>query len=210
MGHATSIAAFAIACAIIAPMIASGQDLSKPVNIATPISDTLFGRIDTNVRGTESDGPEVISMSPATYNARTLTDRPTLYWFLSLNTESAVRFALREVANRVSTTVLECEVPGPIAAGVHTIRLADHGVVLRTDRRYSWFVRFQSAGARDPVDSTSFINFGDLGGAAAMRGQLSGASPQIRYAETRSSVLVRRTCHHRRSRGPGAAVEGLS
>src|SRR5688500_2703714 len=132
-----------VVCVGVAPAIAAAQELSLPVDIARPASEKPLVRIDSNVRGSASGPPEVISMTPGRYNARTLSDRPTLYWFLSKDTKGAVRVTVRETGARSAKPVFECEVAGPIAAGVHTVKLADHGVGLQNTREYSWFVRLQ-------------------------------------------------------------------
>ena len=181
MLRARHLVRLVIFCIGVATAIAAAQELSQPVEIARPASEKPLVRIDSNVRGSASGLPEVISMTPGRYNARTLSDRPTLYWYLSKDTKGAVRVTLRETGARSAKPVFECEVAGPIAAGVHTVKLADHGVALQNTREYSWFVRLQNPDAKEPVASTSFIEFGDLASAAALRNELAGATPQQRY-----------------------------
>ena len=70
--------------------------------------------------------------------ARTASPSPTLYWYLSPAVDQPLEFVL---ADQVSIDpALELTLPPPHRAGIHALRLADHGVELVPGRRYDWFV----------------------------------------------------------------------
>ncbi len=70
--------------------------------------------------------------------AYTSQEQPTLYWYLAQETTTRIDVTLRDESS--VKPLLEVQVPLPAAAGVHAVRLADHGVRLRPDTNYLWFV----------------------------------------------------------------------
>jgi hypothetical protein len=68
----------------------------------------------------------------------TTEEQPTLYWYLAEPTTLRIDFTIRDETS--VEPLLEVELPRPVRTGVHAVRLADHGVRLRTGTRYLWFV----------------------------------------------------------------------
>jgi hypothetical protein len=74
--------------------------------------------------------------------ARTLSARPTLYWYLSEDTDRSLELVL---ADRISIDpLLEVTMEGPVAAGIHRLQLAEHGIALEPGKEYRWFVSLES------------------------------------------------------------------
>jgi hypothetical protein len=72
----------------------------------------------------------------------TTRDTPTIYWYVSEPVESPVEVTLTttEPLKDATPPALEITLQPPIGKGVHALRLADHGVVLKPGVEYQWFV----------------------------------------------------------------------
>lgn len=68
----------------------------------------------------------------------TVDAQPVLYWYLSGDTKARIDVTIVDEAS--VTPVLETTIAGPLAPGVHPIRLADHQVSLAPGINYQWFV----------------------------------------------------------------------
>lgn len=70
--------------------------------------------------------------------AHTTHTQPTLYWYLGRPSTTRIVVTVRD---RTSVEpLLEVDVPPPAQAGIHALRLADHGVELAPEVDYLWFV----------------------------------------------------------------------
>ncbi len=67
----------------------------------------------------------------------TTQEQPTLYWYLAEPTSARIDFTIRDEPS--VEPLLELQLP-PTEPGIHALRLADHGVRLRPDANYQWFV----------------------------------------------------------------------
>jgi hypothetical protein len=74
----------------------------------------------------------------------TTQEKPTIYWFVSQAVNTPVAMELTLISNEslqaASKPLLEITLQPPLAKGVHALRLADHGITLRPDVEYQWFV----------------------------------------------------------------------
>jgi hypothetical protein len=68
----------------------------------------------------------------------TISEQPTLYWFISSATTLPVEVAISDP--RATKPLLETRLPGPVQPGVHRIKLADYGVRLAPGVAYRWSV----------------------------------------------------------------------
>jgi hypothetical protein len=68
----------------------------------------------------------------------TVSDQPSLYWFISSSTSLPVEVAVADP--RKVEPVMEARLSSPVAAGVHRIRLADFGIRLEPGVAYRWSV----------------------------------------------------------------------
>ena len=68
----------------------------------------------------------------------TVSEQPSLYWHISSATSYPVELTIMDP--RRIEPLLETRLPGPVEAGLHRVRLADHGVRLDPDVEYRWYV----------------------------------------------------------------------
>jgi Domain of Unknown Function (DUF928) len=102
-----------------------------------PLRGAPGGRIGGGTRGS---GREVfvLSVLAPDHSALTVSEQPTLYWFISSATSIPIEVTVMDL--RTTQPVLETRLAAPVAPGVHRIRLADHGVRLERGVPYRWFV----------------------------------------------------------------------
>ena len=114
----------------------------------------------------------------------TTAEAPTLYWFLAEPTSTRMDLTLRD--ERSVEPLLEVELPTPASAGIHALRLSDHGVKLGSDQNYQWFVSLVPDPERRSKDfvAGAWIRRSDL--APELRQRLAaapGAGAAFLYAE---------------------------
>ena len=164
------------------PVDLTGQGLSGSVLFVKPANPKPFGRIDATIRGARGGGIELMSMTPKSEGPLTTTAQPTLYWFLSGKTDSAATFLLRRHGSRSPTAMFECEIRGPIPAGVHEIKLSSYKVSLESNTDYSWSIKLQNAAETQKIDTImSYIVVPDLRAIADFREKVTATSPENRY-----------------------------
>jgi hypothetical protein len=95
-----------------------------------------------------SDAPLVVALAPD-HLGLTVNEQPNLYWYLEK--DSAIRVDFTLIDEESVNPLLEITVAGPLRGGVHTVRLADHGLSLQPGRWYEWSVAVLTGG-RDPSD----------------------------------------------------------
>jgi hypothetical protein len=127
------------AAAALALMLAFG-DLPRLVRAESPYVPPEPGsperRIGAGTRGQGRFGT-LLLLAPD-HLGHTIREQPVLYWYLAQPTDTRIDVTLRDESS--VEPLLEVQVPLPAKAGVHAFRLADHGVRLRADRNYLWFV----------------------------------------------------------------------
>lgn len=102
-----------------------------------PLRGAPGGRVGGGTRGS---GREVfvLSVLAPDHSGLTVSDQPSLYWFISSVTSSPVEVTVMDP--RATEPVLETRIPPPVQPGVHHFRLADHGVRLSPGVPYRWYV----------------------------------------------------------------------
>jgi hypothetical protein len=80
----------------------------------------------------------VLTVLAPDHSALTVSEQPSLFWFISGSTSLPIEVTLMDV--RTTQPVLETRLTPPAAPGVQRIRLADHGVRLEPGVPYRWFV----------------------------------------------------------------------
>lgn len=118
------------------------QTKAAPTAVALPVyKPPLRGAPGGRVGGgTRGSGREVfvLSVLAPDHSGLTITDQPSLYWFISSVTSSPVEVTVMDP--RATEPVLETRIPPPVQPGVHRLRLADHGVRLSPGVPYRWYV----------------------------------------------------------------------
>ncbi len=164
------------------PGASVAQELSEPVRFIRPANPKPLGRIDSTVRGNATGGIRLIPMTPKDDGPMTATAQPQLHWYISGPTELSATFSLRKHPSVSPSPILECEVRGPIAAGVHEIRLRDYGVALDSSADYGWYVRLNEPTGTKPLTViTSYIVVPDLSRIGGLGEETVSASPEARY-----------------------------
>jgi len=82
--------------------------------------------------------PRVRVLAPADHVGLTARPSPTLYWYLSATTRTRVELTL--VDDDAIEPLVQLSLPGPVAAGVHSLALEPLGVALAPGKTYRWFV----------------------------------------------------------------------
>jgi hypothetical protein len=102
-----------------------------------PLRGAPGGRLGGGTRGTGRD-VFVLSVLAPDHSGLTQHEQPSLYWYISNPTALPVEFTIMDPT--AVQPLLEMRIPGPISAGIHEIRLADHGIRLAPDAVYRWYV----------------------------------------------------------------------
>ena len=77
-------------------------------------------------------------MLAPTHEGITARESPTLYWYLPAATPLSVAVSI--ASDEAPAPLLEQTLPGPLAAGIHSTSLAEHGARLAPGIAYRWFV----------------------------------------------------------------------
>ncbi len=96
--------------------------------------DTAAG----GTRGLNSNGVSVAVLAPNRHVALTTRAQPTLYWFVSTDTDLRIDVTITD--DEAIDPLLEMTVPAPVAAGIHAIDLASRGLTLEPGKVYQWNV----------------------------------------------------------------------
>lgn len=92
-------------------------------------------RVGGGTRALTETVPAIVTLVP---DHRGLTSRsqPTLYWYTAGSVTVPVEFTL--TLEQSGDTITEFRMPLPIAAGIHAIPLAEHGIELKEGSAYVW------------------------------------------------------------------------
>lgn len=108
--------------------------------------------------------------------------QPSLAWYVSEATDERVDFTLVDPA--AVEPVLETTLTGPFTAGIHLVRLAEHGVRLEEGRSYDWSVAL----VPDPENRDRDVV---AGGAIRREPAAPGVASEIAAGEPSYRVLAR-------------------
>lgn len=128
-------------------LVVAQTDTEKTTNEPAAFSykPPLRGAPATRVGGgTRSVGSRsfTVSVLAPSETGFTTHDTPTIYWYVSepVNSPVEVTLTTTEPLKDATPPALEITLQPPISKGVHALRLADHGVVLKPGVEYQWFV----------------------------------------------------------------------
>jgi hypothetical protein len=185
-----------------------------------PLRGAPGGRVGGGTRGTLRDLFVLSALAPD-HSGLTVQEQPTLYWFISGPTSFPVELTVSDP--RATKPLVETRLPSPVAAGVHSVRLADHGVRLTPGVQYRWFVAVVPDPGRRSRDILAGGTIERIDGPEGLRTQVAQASRErlpFIYAEAglwydalaAISELIERTPdnrEHRRQRAALLAQVGL-
>jgi len=143
---ATILLSAASAVALFSPAVyAQSTDAKKSEVAAVAYKPPLRGAPLTRVGGgTRGVGTAALALNVLAPSDTGLTtqEKPTIYWFVSQPIDKPVELTVTSTASlqEAATPALEITLQPPIAKGIHALRLADHGVVLKPGVEYQWFV----------------------------------------------------------------------
>jgi hypothetical protein len=118
-----------------------------------PLRGSPGGRVGGGTRGASLEAIVSLSVLVPDHVGITLQSQPNLYWFISKKTAQAVEFTITE--KDAVKPLLEARLKPLAKAGIQCIRLADHGVQLRPNVPYKWFVAVVTDPARRARDILS-------------------------------------------------------
>jgi hypothetical protein len=95
------------------------------------------GRIGGGTRGVAGETLALSVLAPDD-RALTISEQPTLYWFISSRTSFPVEVVVMDPTG--IRPMLELTLAPPTQAGLHAIRLADHGIRIEPGIAYRWYV----------------------------------------------------------------------
>ena len=102
-----------------------------------PLRGAPGGRVGGGTRGTGREA-FVLSVLAPPHTGLTTNEQPVLYWFISSPSSHPVELTL--VDPQKTDPLIELKIQPPVAAGVHRVRLAEHGVRLEPTVAYQWYV----------------------------------------------------------------------
>ena len=102
-----------------------------------PIRGAPGGRVGGGTRGTALE-LFVLSVLAPDHSGLTASEQPSLYWYISAPTALPVELTVMDPGT--TQPLLEISVAAPIEAGIHRLRLSDHGVRLAPGVPYRWYV----------------------------------------------------------------------
>jgi hypothetical protein len=110
------------------------------------------------------------------HSGLTVREQPSLYWVISNPTSLAVELTITDP--RTAEPLLETKIPGPIRAGLHRVRLEDHGVRLDTGVSYRWYVAVIPDARRRSKDILAGGIIERVEPTAELRDRVAGARPE--------------------------------
>ena len=115
----------------------SASSTAAPV-YKPPLRGAPGGRVGGGTRGTAGRDLFMLSVLAPDHKALTISEQPTLFWYISGDTSLPVEFAV--VDPNGTEPLLEKALPVPVTKGIHKISLADYGVKLAPNVAYRWSV----------------------------------------------------------------------
>lgn len=173
----------ALLLTIVLALVATPPALAQPpggdaMAYNPPAGDLKPRRVAGNVRGAVAAAPAVTVLTPD-HLALTISERPTLLWYLSAPTTARIEVVL--VDPRRSAPLLETAASGE-RAGIHAVRLGDAGVRLEPGVAYEWSVAVvvdPAQRSRDVVTTGAVMR---VAPSPAVSAALTGATPERRAA----------------------------
>jgi hypothetical protein len=180
MKYVKTIVWFSIALFILGtPLSVLAADASAPV-YQPPKRGAPGGRVGGGTRGFQRE-VFVLSVLAPDHSGFTISEQPSLYWFISNATSIPVELTVMDAQG--IQPILETRIPAPVQAGVHRIRLSDYNVRLSPGAAYRWFVTVVPDADRRSKDI--------LAGGAVERVEISGElkAKLVRAAKTELPAL---------------------
>jgi hypothetical protein len=138
-----------------------------------PLRGAPGGRVGGGTRGTGHEPAFVLSVLAPNHTGLTVSEQPSLFWFISNASSHAVELTF--VDPQKTDPLIELRLDPPVAAGVHKVRLADHGIRLSPGVAYQWYVAVVPDNARRSKDILAGGTIERVSSPADLEAKLSGA-----------------------------------
>jgi len=130
-----------IACcsAVIVVLAAWSPSLAADAKVPVyklPTRGAPGGRVGGGTRGDKN--VFVLSTLAPDHSGFTISEQPSLYWFISNTTSLPVELTL--IDSKGIKPILETRLPAPVKEGIQKVRLADYKIQLKQGEAYRWFV----------------------------------------------------------------------
>jgi len=142
-----------------------------------PPQDTISIRAGAATRGPREDFPTIEALAPD-HVALTLEVQPTLWWYLSQQSDTRIDVTL--IDDSIDPLIEIVETP-PVRAGFHAVRLADHGVSLDRETLYRWYVAIVPDPERHSHDVLASGALKRIEPSAALRDELDAEAADTVY-----------------------------
>jgi hypothetical protein len=103
-----------------------------------PLRGAPAGRVGGGTRSGSTRDMFVLSALVPDDSGQTMSEQPSLYWFISSATTLPVEVSISDP--RATQPVVETRLPSPVQPGVHRIKLTDLGVRLAPGVAYRWSI----------------------------------------------------------------------
>jgi hypothetical protein len=135
-GGGEPVAAAAPRAATVVAQAARGEAPAPVPVYRPPTRGAPAGRVGGGTRGLP--GRVAVAVLAPDHVGLTTREQPTLHWFLTPDATAPVEITVVDPAR--SQPLLALTLPPPVRAGIHGVRLADHGVRLSPGIQYQWSV----------------------------------------------------------------------
>jgi Domain of Unknown Function (DUF928) len=132
----SKVCCWVVALSLATPLCALSAD-GGGVVYTPPKRGAPGGRVGGGTRGIQRE-VFVLSVLAPDHSGLTISEQPSLYWFISGPTSLPVELTVMDPEG--VQPILETRLPAPVKAGVHRVRLADHNIRLKPGAAYRWFV----------------------------------------------------------------------
>jgi hypothetical protein len=138
-----------------------------------PLRGAPGGRVGGGTRGTGAEQAFVLSVLAPNHTGLTVSEQPALFWFISKPSSYPVELTF--VDPQKTEPLIEQRLDPPVAAGIHKVRLSDHGIRLAPGVPYQWYVAVVPDTARRSKDILAGGTIERIASPADLAAKLSSA-----------------------------------
>jgi hypothetical protein len=133
----TTAMALSISSAYAAEAASKKAGAMPMLSYQAPLRGAPATRVGGGTRGA-AEATFALSVLAPDHTGYTVQDKPTIYWYVSKAITSPVELTV--TAPEAIEPLLELILTPPIKEGIHALRLTDHGIALKPEVEYQWFV----------------------------------------------------------------------
>ncbi|MEE8513105.1 MAG: DUF928 domain-containing protein, partial [Gammaproteobacteria bacterium] len=133
----TTVMALSISSAYAAEAASKKAGAMPMLSYKAPLRGAPATRVGGATRSGQATSMTLSVLAPD-HTGYTVQDKPTIYWYVSKAITSPVELTV--TAPEAIEPLLELTLTPPIKEGIHALRLTDHGIALKPEVEYQWFV----------------------------------------------------------------------